>query len=97
MKRAHTNGSLKKKKGGGGLGTVAPLLSADLWCSDDTVHTVMVSERKCVCVCGYVWVGGLSVRVLVCVCVQCFPDTPHQSLRHPTVSCEAQTGAQLTP
>lgn len=90
MKRAHTKTGVW-----GDWGGVGPLLHCcqQICGPVTTLYTHRkVSERECVC--GYVWVGGLSVHVLVCV--QCFPDTPHRSLRHPAVRCEAQTGALLT-
>lgn len=65
MKRTHTH-----KKG-----AVALLLSADLWSSDNTVHTHMkVFERVCVVMFG--WAAGCTGMGL-CAGVGGSPDTPH--------------------
>lgn len=79
----------------GRRGTVAPLLSADLWSSDDTVHT---REGVCVCLCAWLCLGGRAECACACVRVcAVFSRHPPPKPRHPAVRCEAQTGALLTP
>lgn len=78
MKRTHTH----TKKG-----AVALLLSADLWSSDNTVHThTKVFERVCVVMFG--WAAG---RAGMCLCVRAGGFSRHPPLdpRHPAVCCGA--------
>lgn len=57
-------------------GAVAPLLSADLWSSDNTVHThTKVFERVCVVMFGWA-AGRLGVRACVCVRARGVLQTP---------------------